>query len=169
MSESPLHDAAVALLPTAPIAVVKQVLRLLLEIETPATPPQHADARTLPTPSEQLAPQPRRKRATQRPRANGVDHEWEQLRRQVRTTMRERGTSYADVAAAVGCAAGTAKVSINRRLPASGPVQAGLRAWLANGDSTQEAAKSAPAPFRGHACGNGSSPAASHAAAGTAP
>jgi hypothetical protein len=149
---SPFHTAAAALLPTAPIAVIKRILRMLLDSEAPAA--AGPDARTLPTPAR--SPSPHRRKSTNR---TPVDSTWEELRQQARTAMQERGVSYAQLAAAIGCAEGTVRVSLHRRQPASGPVQRGLRAWLkANGPEASEVAAPEP-PFRVRARtqrGNGS-------------
>jgi hypothetical protein len=77
--------------------------------------------------------------------------------------MRERSTSYESLAAAIGCSPVTAKVNLQRRQPASRPVQAGLRAWLAETLAPEVAAPAVP--FRDGRRRNGSDATASPTAA----
>jgi hypothetical protein len=137
MSESPLHAAAIELIPTASATTIRSVLQLLVNNLEPTAP-----IRTTPPPAS--AARPGRKRAP----ANGADAEWQQLRHQVRTTMHERAVDYADLAAVIGRSVNTLKISLSRRQPARAPVQAGLRAWLSTPAPEVAGVAEAGAPFR---------------------
>jgi hypothetical protein len=143
---SPLHAAAAALLPEAGDQVVRAILRLLVNELEPAAAPSPRAARSSPPPPTPV--RTARKRAARQAAApNSVDVEWDAVRRQVREAMRDRDTSYADLAAAIGCAATTAKVSLSRRQPPSQPMQDKLRAWLETAPKVGEVAEPA-VPFR---------------------
>jgi hypothetical protein len=66
---------------------------------------------------------------------NGIDSAWDELRHEIRNVMRERDASYEDLAAAIGRSATTLKITLNRRLPASEPVIAGLHRPVVAGKS----------------------------------
>jgi hypothetical protein len=118
-----LHDAATALLQEAPEPVVLTVIRLLLDARTP-TPARASEAR--PPPAQRPVPVPRARPATAAP----IDEGWEELRRQVKAAMAERGASYADVAAAIGRSDIGVRISLSTRRPPKPIVRARLQAWL---------------------------------------
>ena len=144
-ASSPLHDAARLLIAEASPETVRIVLRLLLDNVTPAAVPG-----SVRPPPSLTPPRPGRQKAVRRAPANGVDAGWETLRRQVRAAMTGQGATYADLAVATGCAAGTVKVSLHRHQPASKRLIAALRAWLAaNGERAPEVVPTIPFRSRG--------------------
>jgi hypothetical protein len=157
-SASALYDAARLLIGEASPGVVRTVLRLLLDEATPQRTPVE---RPQPPSAPLASAHPTRKRAARRVRAtNNADDAWNELRKTVRATMRERGTSYADLAVILGCAETTAKVQLSCSRPASQRLITGLRSWLETAPKPAEAAESG-APFHPaaaglHARGNGS-------------
>ena len=144
MPESALHDAAHLLIAEASPETVRIVLRLLLDNVMPAVVPAR------PPPPSLTSPRPGRQKAVRRAPANGVDAGWETLRQQVRAAMTGQGATYADLAVATGCSAGTVKVSLHRHQPASKRLIAALRAWLAaNGERAPEVVPTIPFRSRG--------------------
>ena len=139
---SGLHDAAAALLQEAPEPVVLTVIRLLLDARTPA--PARASEVRLP-PTRRPALSPRAKPAAAAP----IDEGWEELRRQVKATMAERGVSYADVAAAIGRSEIGVRISLSTRKPPKPIVRTRLQTWL-----DQAPAVAAPSPFPGSSTGH---------------
>jgi hypothetical protein len=132
-----LHGAAALLLSEAPTEVVKQILRLLLEVETTTDRMPTAIAPAVAHQEATDTPAARRARRGRRA-ASALDPQWESLRREVRTAMAARGTTYAQLAEVIGCAEATAKITLNRTRPASKRLVTGLRQWL-----------EAPAPVAG--------------------
>ncbi len=53
--------------------------------------------------------------------------------------MRERDLTFADLGAAIGRSAVTVRIGMEQRSPASKPIQAAQRAWLAAADSSAPA------------------------------
>jgi hypothetical protein len=144
VSATALHGAAALLLSEAPTEVVKQILRLLLEVERTT---DRMPAAIAPAVANQVATGTPAARQTlrRRPAASALDPQWESLRREVRTAMAERGTTYGQLAEVIGCAEITAKITLNRTRPASKRLIAGLRQWL----EAPVAVVTAPgAPFR---------------------
>jgi hypothetical protein len=149
---SSFHGAAALLLSEAPVEIVKQVLRLLLDAESPA------DATTQPngaTAEQQPARRLRRRQKDVSKRHPGsINPEWESLRQQARRAMRERVINYIALGEVLGAAGSSVKVALHRRQPASLPLQAKLKAWLAAPVSAESAEAVTPAPpFRGRRAG----------------
>jgi hypothetical protein len=143
-ASSPLHDAARLLIAEASPETVRIVLRLLLDNVAPAAAPRPAR----PPPLSPASARPGRKHAARRAPTNAMDPDWEELRQQVRGAMTEQGATYADLAAAVDCSAGTVRVSLYRHQPASQRLINGFRAWLA-ANTEQASGVATPAiPFR---------------------
>jgi hypothetical protein len=143
MSESVLHAAARLLIAEASPETVRAVLKMLLDASAAASSPT---VRPLPLPPAFL--RPGRQKAARQASASGVNADWEALRQQVRAAMTGQGATYADLAAAVDCSAGTVKMSLHRHQPASKRLIARFRAWLAaNGERAPEVATPA-IPFR---------------------
>jgi hypothetical protein len=137
---SGLHDAAAALLQEAPEPVVLTVIRLLLDARAP-TPARTPEVRPLPVPRPALPS--RAKPAVAAP----IDENWEELRRQVRTVMAERGASFEDVATAIARSAIGVRIMLGSRKPPKRIVRARLQAWL--DEQPAPAVAVAPIPFPG--------------------
>ena len=145
MPASPLHAAAIELIPTASIPTIRAILLMLLDAPAAAIP------RTVrPPPLLPAAARLGRKHAARRILPNGADAEWEELRQQVRAGMTGQSLDYADLAAAVGCSASTMRVTLGRRQPASKRLITALRAWLeTNGERAPEVVPAIPFRSRG--------------------
>jgi hypothetical protein len=162
-ASSPLHAAAIELIPTASIPTIRAILLMLLDVPAAAIP------RAVGPPPSPTPPRPGRQKAARRAPANGTDSQWESLRQQVRAGMTRQSLDYADLAAAVGCSASTMRVTLGRRQPASKRLVTALRAWLAaNGERAPEVATPA-IPFRSRSAerrGNGGGAAAAESVVG---
>jgi hypothetical protein len=128
-ASSPLHAAAIELIPAAPIPTIRAILRLLLDAPIATAEPARRPA----------PPAPRRngKRGGRRSR-QAHDPDWEALRRRVHDAMEGRGVDHHGLAGAVGAAPSSVRVAIHRRQPPSAPLAAKLEAWLANGSPAPE-------------------------------
>jgi hypothetical protein len=137
-----LHDAARLLIAEASPETVRAVLRMLLDDVAPV----------LDVSAQTAQAAPRNGRHPAAPRlAKPADREWQTLKARLRAVMTERGADHAAIGEAIGHAANTVRLAINRTTPPSAGMRAKLTAWL----EAPEVA--APAlPFRAGRAGNGS-------------
>jgi hypothetical protein len=166
-----LRTAAAALLADAPMVVLRRVLRDLLAEPAETLPPplgDNASEAGLPSPSPEHSPDfqpvqmhpdaaaPPTRRGHPRPAARGNGQAdkaaWLVLREAVRSAMRERKTSYAALAQAIGRNETTTRCAIMRQTPATKALQRRLRTWLET--AAPEVAVST-SPFRGRSNGAG--------------
>jgi hypothetical protein len=134
-----VRDAAAALIGVAPESTVLTVLRMLVDSLAPA--PVRASQVPSPSAAARSTVPPRAKPAAAAP----IDEGWEELRRQVKAAMAERGTDYTDMAVAIGRSAVALKIDLSRRQPPRPALQVKLRAWL----EQAAPAVAAPSPFPG--------------------
>jgi hypothetical protein len=113
---SPLHAAALALVPSAPARLIRQILRLLLASDSDA-------AESAPAPAP-VASRPGRPKATQ------VNNDWDSLRQRVRAEMQRRGWSFADLASAVGRSEATIRIRLTSRSAPGRTIASLLEKWL---------------------------------------
>ena len=113
---SPLHAAALALVPSAPAQLIRQILRLLLAGDSDA-------AGSAPAP----APVASRRG---RPKATQANNDWDSLRQRVRAEMQRRGWSFADLASAVGRSEATIRIRLTSRAAPGRTIASLLEKWL---------------------------------------
>jgi hypothetical protein len=150
-----LADAARLLIAEASPETVRAVLRLLLDDAAPAPA---ADTR-----AQAAQPAQRNGPAAAPRRVKPADPEWLALKARIRAVMTERGADHAALGAAIGHAANTVRLAINRTSPPSEGMRAKLAAWL-------EASEVATAalPFRAVRAANGAAATEHSAPASTA-
>ena len=150
---SSLHSAAIELIPSASLATIRAVLRMLLdETSAPAADlRQHTGAAgtlekakdrhgvqqvsglpNTPQAAERTTRPARHRGANRRSSATAKlgDSEWSDLKARIRAAMTERGVKYGGLGEATGFSEATIRNGVSRLRPPSASMVTRLRAWL---------------------------------------
>lgn len=132
-----LREAAAILLEAASPAIVRSVLRMLLDDTPPEAAPVQASRATPPA-----RPHPTKPKQTQPKQA---DIAWDARRREIRAAMLEREIGYAELAKQFRVPVKTLHTALGRRQPPALALRQRLEAWLA---TSAPAVAAEPPTFR---------------------